>query len=307
MFVFASACRCESERGRMVAEGQRISVGDNRWLGYRTYGDSQGYPVVALHGTPGSSLKFAGAHPVAERLGLKLISLDRWGYGASDVPETPSLATFGEDIARFANALGIERLGVLGISGGGPYAVAAAAVMGVRVSGLALAAPVGDVRDRSTYSLIHKLCFGPLTRMPGTVGAAFAVYRWLLRLAPGLALRIAVANGPTADRRIIADPEIRKRLTDAFRFGLKNGIRGPVVDLQIFGQDLGTLPEQISAQTCIWYGCRDGNVPIAGIGRLAERIAGARVVVFPEEGHFWITRDYDDVLGWLAAHGPRRG
>lgn len=289
-----------------MAEGQRIAVGNNRWLGYRTYGDPHGHPVVALHGTPGSSLKFAGAHAVAERLGLRLISLDRWGYGASDAPDAPTLDVFGADVAALADALGLERMGVLGISGGGPFAVATAAVMGARVTGLALAAPVGDVRDRRTYSLLHKFCFGPLTRMPGIVGAAFAVYRWLLWLAPGVALRIAVANGPRADRQIIADPEIRDRLAAAFQLGLEQGIRGPVVDLQIFGQDLGTLPERISAPTCIWYGRRDGNVPLAGIQRLAERIAGANVVVLPEAGHFWITRDLDDVLGWLAAHAARR-
>lgn len=262
-------------------------------------------PVLALHGTPGSALKFANADQVASNHGLRLICPDRWGYGGSTCPADPALPAFADDVCHLFDALGIGRFAVLGVSGGGPYAVATAALLGARIIRLALAGPAGDVRDMQDVSFVHRLCFRHLAYRPGLVRLGFRAYRALLEVAPGLALSIAVANAPAADGAIVRDPAVRAGLIAAFRSGLQAGVDGPVCDMTIFGRGLGDLPERVAAECRVWMGSLDGNVPVTAVRRLAERLPRARLVVREGDGHFWIMCDYEEVFGWLATGANR--
>ena len=104
-----------------------LRLADGRALGFRIYGDADGTPLLFLHGTPGSRLKFVIGHETGKELGLALVAPDRWGYGLSDVPAKPSLVTFAADMAALMDYLGYRRFAVGGISGGGPFAATAAA------------------------------------------------------------------------------------------------------------------------------------------------------------------------------------
>jgi pimeloyl-ACP methyl ester carboxylesterase len=145
----------DSSRGRILELdcGRKVCVAE--------YGARDGFPVIALHGTPGSRLKYAVADGTAASLGLRLISPDRWGYGGTDAHPDPSLATYAQDVDFIAGLLGLGRFGVIGISGGGPYAVAAAARLGSRITRLALVAPVGSIAEtpRREMRPFHRFCF----------------------------------------------------------------------------------------------------------------------------------------------------
>ena len=65
---------------------QVLRLGDGRALGFKVYGDPAGAPLLFLHGTPGSRLKFAIGHDAGQELGLAIVAPDRWGYGLSDAP-----------------------------------------------------------------------------------------------------------------------------------------------------------------------------------------------------------------------------
>jgi hypothetical protein len=86
---------------------QVLRLADGRALGFRIYGDAEGTPVLFLHGTPGSRLKLVIGHDTGKELGLALVAPDRWGYGLSDVPSTPSLPAFAADMAALMDHLGI--------------------------------------------------------------------------------------------------------------------------------------------------------------------------------------------------------
>ena len=91
-----------------------VTLPDGRLLGYAVYGDPSGLPVLGLHGTPGSRLMFRMAHPVAQGLGIRLISPERPGFGISTYQPGRTLASYALDIADFADALAIERFAVAG-------------------------------------------------------------------------------------------------------------------------------------------------------------------------------------------------
>ena len=106
---------------------QVLELGDGRALGFKVYGDPAGAPLLFLHGTPGSRLKFAIGHDAGKELGLAIVAPDRWGYGLSDLPDAPSLPAFAADMAALMDHLGHAQFAVGGISGGSPYAASVAA------------------------------------------------------------------------------------------------------------------------------------------------------------------------------------
>src|SRR4051794_21726491 len=128
-----------------------IRLGGGRRLCFRDSGSDDLLPVIALHGTPGSRLKFVNAEAEAKSLGVRLITPDRWGYGRSDAPLRPALERYGADIEQLTSQLGIDTFAVLGLSGGGPYAAAVAATLGSRVRRLALVSPVGPIAGCCTW------------------------------------------------------------------------------------------------------------------------------------------------------------
>ena len=154
-------------------------------------GDSGGRAIVALGGTPGSRYKFGIADAEAQRLGLRLISPDRWGYGLSDAPQDAAwLGDYAADIADLAQALNLSCFGVVGISGGRPYAVALVSKLPERVMARALVVPVASVsrgEERRGVSFYHRFAFRGLPRVPGAVPLAIFCFRGLLMVSAWLA------------------------------------------------------------------------------------------------------------------------
>jgi len=283
----------------------RLSCG--RRFSYRVYGPPDGLPVLALHGTPGSNLKFRPASTVAATLGLRLIALDRWHYGLTDAPSTPSLAGFATDVGEIADQLEFARFAAIGISGGGPYAAAVAAQLGRRVTACALVAPVGPiagVEPRPRLGLYHHVAFRILPRLPGVLPAAFGLLAGVSRRAPQLATRIAAGRAAPADRAIARDRDFALSLGQTFAAGLSRSARGPVIDMKLFSRPWPIDLAATWAPTGVWIGDQDRNVPIAAVEALVREHGRSRVARLPGHGHFWIAQHFPEVLGWIADRRP---
>ena len=280
-------------------------LADGRRLGYCEYGDYDGLAIVALHGTPGSRYKFGVADQEARRLGLRLISPDRWGYGLSDAPAgKPGLAAYAADIAELARALKLSRFGVVGISGGGPYAVALATQMAERVDALALVAPVAPVseaEERDGVSLFHRFAFRGLPRVPGAVSLAFLYFRGVLSVSPWWAARTMAARAGPPDRVLLAQAEVRDDLARTFLAGLASGVRGASMDMGYFSRDWRLDFDAIKMPARMWLGGQDRNVPLPAARMLANRLETLDLIEIADAGHFWVTKHYPQVLEWLRA------
>lgn len=283
----------------------RLSCG--RQFGYATYGANDGHPVIALHGTPGSRLKFRDAAGAAKAHGLKLIALDRWAYGDTDAPAKPSLAGFAADVGEVADQLKLDRFAVLGISGGGPYAAAVAARLRLRVTASALVSPVGPVEGvspRPKIGIYHHTAFRILPRLPGVLPAAFGVLRQVALRSPRLATQIAAGRARGADRKIARDADFATGLGHAFAEGLRTSARGPVIDMRLFSRPWNLDLAATVAPTGVWIGDQDRNVPLTAVEALTIALANAPpkpdAFRLSDSGHFWIANNYATVLGWIA-------
>src|ERR1039457_2823021 len=205
-----------------------VRTADGRRLSTQVYGDPDGRPVFLLHGTPGSRL---GPHPraaVLHRLGVQLISFDRPGYGESDRLAGRQGGAAAADVLTIADAHGLEKFSVVGRSGGGPHALACAALLPERTTKAAVLvglAPHGaegldwfDGMAQSNVTEYTAAANGYEDIVAHTKAMASAV-----RANPASLIARLQAELPDPDRRVVADRGIRSMLIETYAEALRIG------------------------------------------------------------------------------------
>jgi pimeloyl-ACP methyl ester carboxylesterase len=281
-----------------------LVLASGRRIGCAEYGDPQGLPVLALHGTPGSRLMFALFDGAARDRGLRLIAPERSGYGLSDHRCCESLAQSAEDVAAVADAYGLDRFAIIGVSGGSPFAVAAAAANPDRVVLLALASPVGpiaDLRRRIRMSKLHHLVFRVLARSNLGPRAFFRALRYMVFKAPDTAYRRLMRRVRLSDHDILARPDVRASLQAAISEGLRPGVEGAVQDLRLYCAPWRLQLAEIDVPAVVWQGSDDTIVPPAAAYALARTLPNCRLDVIPAAGHYWVFGQFGMILDAVAA------
>ena len=103
---------------------QRIVLKDGRTLGFAEYGDPKGEPFLEFHGCPSSRLEAGNYDEAGKKLGVRVIGIDRPGFGISTYVKGYRIVDWPADVTELAEALGLDRFPVAGISSGSPYALA---------------------------------------------------------------------------------------------------------------------------------------------------------------------------------------
>ncbi|HEY5171415.1 MAG TPA: alpha/beta hydrolase [Acidimicrobiia bacterium] len=152
-------------------EESTLVLADGRVVGFATYGPNLGVPVVWCHGGPGSRLEPAGFEPFLERLGLRVIGIDRPGYGRSSLQPGRSIADWVPDCISVADALDVERFLAVGVSTGGAYALAVAATAPERVRAVVPCCAMTDMRHRPSRETMSKVHCHDLWNAPDRAAA----------------------------------------------------------------------------------------------------------------------------------------
>jgi pimeloyl-ACP methyl ester carboxylesterase len=309
--------------GRIVAKepagasdrsSQVLRLADGREIGFAEYGDPEGLPVLAIHGTPGSRFMFALTDRAARERGLRVIAPERPGYGLSTFRRQESLGEAAADLEECADRFGLSRFALIGVSGGGPYAVAAAAAMPGRVALLALINPVGAIaacQGRIRMSKTHRLIFTRLARSDAAIAAFFWSLRTLVRTAPGLAYRALKQRVPCSDRIVLDREEVRANLRAALQEGLRPGSKGARQDVRLYCGEWRLSLRDIDVPAILWQGSDDAIVPPGAAYDLAETLPNCRLDVIQGGGHYWIFAEFERVLdaarAALGGPAPRAG
>jgi pimeloyl-ACP methyl ester carboxylesterase len=292
-----------------------VRAKDGRELRIVQAGAADGLAVVVHNGTPMSRLLFRPCVEDAEQRGIRLIGYDRPGYGGSTPHPGRNVADAARDVAAIADALDIDRLATWGISGGGPHALACAALLPERVvaaASLASVAPypaegldwfagMGEANVAEFgLTLEGRDALEPFLRherdamlAAGPAGLAEAM-RTLLSPADH-----AVFTGETADY-----------MFEAFRAGNEERLDGWLDDDLAFAKPWGFELEQIDVPVLLWQGAEDRFVPFAHGEWLARRIPAVDARLSRDDGHLTLlVRRLGEVHGWLVAvhEGVRTG
>jgi pimeloyl-ACP methyl ester carboxylesterase len=273
-------------------------------MSYAEFGDPRGLPVLAIHGTPGSRFMFGLTDQAARERGLRVIAPDRPGYGRSEYRRNTSLMRSAEDFISLADALDLKRLAVIGVSGGGPHAIATVSAIPNRVALLALVSPVGPVaecRKQVRMSRMHRLIFTRMGRSPQACATFFWSLRGMVRLAPGVAYRALQQRVTRSDQGVLGRPEVKANLQAAIREGLKPGIKGALQDLRLFCSPWGLALPEVDVPTVVWQGSDDTIVPANAAYYLARQLPNCRLDVIQEAGHYWGFANFARVLDTVRA------
>jgi pimeloyl-ACP methyl ester carboxylesterase len=280
-----------------------IQLPDGRTLAYADRGPVEGVPLVFHHGTPGSR---AGHHPdlgIYDELGVRVVSYDRAGYGLSDRFEGRDVAAVAADIAGLADELGFERFAMMGVSGGGPHALACAALLGDRVTrAAALVTPAPNDRDFDflagmTQSNVDE--FNAALAGPDALAAYLAPYVETLRTNPKAVLDELAAELPASDQATVARPEVREMLVESWREATRQGAAGWMDDDLAFTQPWGFELADVDAEVRIWQGELDVLAPQAHGRRVAEQLRHATFELVPGKGHM-LYDVWADAFAWAS-------
>lgn len=267
-----------------------VEVGGGRRLSYAEYGDPSGPAVVWMHGTPGGRRQI----PVEARIhaadsGVRLIGLDRPGIGLSTPYLYESVLGSGSDLAKVLDHLDVDTVRTVGLSGGGPYALAAAVGLPDRVRGVAVLGGVAPTRGPDAIGggpIQLAVRMAPLLRAARVpLGAVLPVLIRTVKPAGGQILDLYAALQPRGDKELLAVPEFKAMFLDDLLDGTRRSAQAPLADLVLFSRPWGFGLEDVTVPVRWWHGDADHIVPLAHGAHCVERLSDATLNVMPEVSH----------------------
>jgi pimeloyl-ACP methyl ester carboxylesterase len=286
-------------------QSRAVRTASGRNVGVYEYGDPDGRPVFALHGTPSCGAGFDWADAPARERGLRVIAPDRPGIGHSDPARLVSVADYAGEIQALADALGVERFSVLGYSGGGPYGLAVAHGLPDRIDHSAIVSGAGEIGAWATWKDLSR-SDRQLTWLSLN---SPAVARGVLRLAdvgarafPRIALWSAAAEMSGCDRKVLRSLGRTEALA-LFTQALAGSSAGAVADYALLARPWLFALREITVPVHCWHGTDDTLVPLAHTEALIEQLPNAHLTTWPGEGHLALITHIAEVLDDFVAPG----
>ncbi len=276
---------------------QTMLLRDGRALGYAEYGDAGGAALFYFHGTPGSRLEAGLLAAAATRYHVRLIGVDRPGFGLSDFRPKRRFVDWPDDVAQLADALGIGRFGVIGLSGGGPHVAACARVLGSRIIAAAIVSGAGPIEAHYTPKMGRLR--RALIRAGARIGTTLA--RPMLWWSSATVARTPARFFPRfPDRRVLARPAFRAEFKADMVEAFRHGSRGAAHEYRLFARSWDFAAREIPGHIDLWHGDADRVVPIR-VGRyMAAEIKDCNATFFAGEEHLMIVDHTDEIIAALA-------
>jgi pimeloyl-ACP methyl ester carboxylesterase len=287
-----------------------VTTADGRTLTVREGGDPDGVPVLVHHGTPGSSLLYRPHVHAAEEAGVRLFSYDRPGYGSSSRMPGRNVADCAADVSAICDALEIGRFCVWGASGGGPHALATAALLPDRV---AAAAVIASIAPYTADGLVFTDGMGE-TNIESFEAIVVGGEAHQAQHEKNVAAMLAANREETlefldsllgpADRAVLTGSLV-DFMFESTHAGIVPSAEGWFDDGLVWVGPWGFDLDSIRVPVLYWHGEQDKFVPFSHGVWLAEHIPGAEARLSPDDGHLTILElRYAEVQSWLLDRFP---
>jgi pimeloyl-ACP methyl ester carboxylesterase len=267
-----------------------VDLPDGRKLGVAEAGPPDGRPVVACHGLPGSRLPPPQAIEAAVGAGVRLLLPDRPGFGLSDPQPGRTFLDWSRDVEELAAEAGLERFHVLGISSGGPYALACCQSLSARVIGAAVASGVTPLTRRTLAEDLGSDLprpFGAVLRLPGAPAVLHGVLARLMRRAPE---RAAARIGDLLSEpdRVLLTGDDGRGVVDSMVEGVRQGGAAWAYESRLLASPWPFDLAEISTPVGLWHGDLDEAVPLDHARQAAEALPRGRIHICAGYGHLGV-------------------
>jgi pimeloyl-ACP methyl ester carboxylesterase len=285
-----------------------VRTADGRDLEVLRQGPEDGLPLVFHCGTPNAPVEFPLLTDAVVAHGCQLIAYARPGYAGSTPHEGRAVADAASDVAAILDELGLDRFVTLGWSGGGPHALACAALLPDRCRA---AASLAGVAPFDAEGLDFLAGMGPenVEEFGTAAQSRTALEAFLEGHAAELAAvtgdQVAAALGGLIDEvdRAALTGDLAEVMAAMCRRAVSSGIAGWRDDDLAFVAPWGFELSGITVPVSIWQGAHDRMVPFAHGQWLAAHIPGARVHLYDDEGHISLAQQFPRIVDELALSG----
>lgn len=279
--------------------GESLEVGDGRTIAYAEYGSPNGRPVVFFPGTPGSRLFRVPEQLWPSQLAIRLIVPDRPGYGRSTPAPERGLVHWSADMAQMANELGFDTFAIAGHSGGAAFALACAAGIPERVSGVGLISAIAPFShaaiqdqlsesDQQVKALVESDREGLYDLATDVWGPA--------RDEPESAFERLIEASPRVDQEVLRRDEIRAMMVANLAEAFRQGTDVWAHESELFFSDWGFELNNITVHVDIWQGVEDELAPPFMAEYLGDHLPNCTVRIVPDEGHTVFVTHWSEIL-----------
>ncbi len=268
-----------------------IYLADGRKLGYQQYGDKKGFPILGFHGTPGSRLWFEEDDPVSQKFGIRLITVDRPGYGISDPKPHREIKDFNGDIQELVNHLEVSPFSAFGVSGGGAYALSLGCTdNNIHKIGLvASVSPFWKGKPSKNMARANRLGVFLARHLPWLLKRSYKYQKQILETDPDSYKRSISSNKKhlcKSDQEVIMREPVLEAMILQMKEAFRTSSSEVVNELKLLSDDWNVDLSKLQVPIEVWHGKEDTLSPLVGIQELIEKIPLKNVHLLEDKGHF---------------------
>ncbi len=287
-----------------VATARQAQLKDGRRLGFVEFGDPNGKPVIMFHDLWGNRNQ---SHPdmnILKSLGVRLIGMDRAGYGMSTRKPNRSFMDIVDDTMLLSKALKLNKFAVLGYSAGAPYALACAYRFPQIVTRCAIVSSLPPMDDpqgfkavNANYSRLFQLAQG----MESFFRLIMKGFFWIDgRRDPHHYIAELTTSMPAVDQTIMHNPLVFKNRADMWDTIRRNGSDAFVDEMVTLVKSWGFQLQSIQTPVDVWCGEADAFVSPMVSQRMADYIPNSTLHLDPQAGHLILFSHWQAILDSLV-------
>lgn len=279
-------------------QSQQIRLNSGRLLGYAEYGYPFGKPVLFFHGQWCSRRQARTLDKFATECQVRLIGVDRPGFGLSDFAAGRTVLDWPSDVTELADQLGLRRFAVLGVSAGAKYALACTRVLGDRIAGTAVLSAFGPVDHFDDLRLTPPALLPWILSLQTTPSITAPLMGWFdytAALTPDLFLTGLALALPSADRVALGQPDAWRLMCEVISDAFRDGSRGVAWEHRLTAAPWGFSLHDVPSRVHLWHGLDDTLVPPVMAESFEHSLPECNVHYIKDEGHLSLlaNRGYD--------------
>ena len=278
---------------------ESVKLSDGRSLSFARFGDPSGKPVFYFHGFPGSRLEPQSNHDAFLKAGIQLLALDRPGIGHSTRKNKRKLLDWPDDVVEVAKILKLEKFSILGVSGGGPYALACARAIPGYLNKVTVACGLGPMDAPNATSgmmLSNRVLFRYGKFFPPVLHLSTFLMVRQLSSKPAKGLKKFVEGLPEPDRLVLSKTDAQDFVAASAVEGVRQG-SGPLLEeIGIYSRSWGFKLEDLNVPVSLFQGEVDIDVPASMARHQASLIPDCEINLYPNDGHFSLLVNHIDEI-----------